>query len=320
MAPIEFKGTDLAEAIASAGVALNLPPEKVKFSIVTTGSKGFWGLGRRSACILVNPDDPSVDSLAPPLRPPDISPPRTPDIGPVVEPERAPPFQENPEKKDQYSKNSEHQVKPLLKRDHPPSASWSPSPVRELRPLEWSRVPPVSTRPSPEEKHEPLDQGQATLPLAVLEEILKHLGIEAKITTARIGPRLVFSLDSLDNALLIGFRGMNLESLQLVVAKIVHRQSPELPSDYRVIVDVADYRARRQTQILASLREFSEIVRQTHRPQTFSGLNQAERRLVYTAIKPFKDLSIQNTRNRDSLIISLAPVSRPRRLTSSDER
>ena len=60
----EFKGQDLAEAISLAGVALALPPEQVKFIVVSTGSKGFLGFGRRSACISVDLESPSVVDVA----------------------------------------------------------------------------------------------------------------------------------------------------------------------------------------------------------------------------------------------------------------
>jgi len=71
---VEFTGRDLAEAIAAAAGALNLPPEKLKFSVVAMGAKGFLGLGRRRARIAVDPADPTLypaeeDESPPPGRP-----------------------------------------------------------------------------------------------------------------------------------------------------------------------------------------------------------------------------------------------------------
>jgi hypothetical protein len=81
---VEFVGQDLAEAIAAAAGALNLPPEKLKFNVIEMGTKGFLGLGRRRARIAVDPDDPSL-YLDEPAPTEEAEAPAEPDPGRAVE-------------------------------------------------------------------------------------------------------------------------------------------------------------------------------------------------------------------------------------------
>ena len=74
MALLEFQGNNLEEAILNAAEALSLPAEKLKFTIMSMGSRGFLGLGRKKARIGVNSEDQTNDiegetATAPAARP-----------------------------------------------------------------------------------------------------------------------------------------------------------------------------------------------------------------------------------------------------------
>jgi spoIIIJ-associated protein len=135
------------------------------------------------------------------------------------------------------------------------------------------------------------------------------MGFTAELTVERIASRLIIKIaEGPDNALLIGGRGNTLESLELLIARILIKKlkdaaHPEA-AELRVVLDVADYRARRQAAVLDSLRVAAATVRRTKKPQTLSALNSAERRLVREALKPHRDLSLRNDAPRDCVIIS----------------
>jgi spoIIIJ-associated protein len=144
----------------------------------------------------------------------------------------------------------------------------------------------------------------------VVRDILNRMGLTADISAVRLGSRLVLNLDGPDKALLIGTRGATLEALQLLAAKIVARQNPAAG---RLVLDVADYRARRQSHILENLRQVAETVRRTRQPQNMPGLNAAEKRLAQRALRPFKDLSARTEGGRGGLVIApAAAVPKPR--------
>lgn len=364
MARVEFEGKDLEEAIAKAAAALNMPPEKVKFSVSSMGTKGFLGLGRRKARISVDPDDPVLalegdpaddrrrkeaprSKPVPPQKEPGGRPEEggeakrpdertqrptvgqqsrpSPDRGPGLERPKPPagkkaerPPKEPPRKRDAKKHEeavSSRQAQPG--REHRPDKKdgLRERPAPEALPLDWSHVPPALTKPGPGETLAEATADQACeLALGVAGEILTRMGFEAEISVARIDSRILLSLESPDNALLIGARGGTLEALQLLVNKIAARRlaeaNPETPADCRVVLDVADYRARRREMLLENLKSLSEQVRRTRKPQAMPGLNSDERRLIQLALRPFKDLYIISSGGREALTISPHPPRR----------
>lgn len=54
-AKIEFKGTDVDEAINKACAKFSVPREKLNIEIVSTGSTGIFGLCKKKAIIKVSP-------------------------------------------------------------------------------------------------------------------------------------------------------------------------------------------------------------------------------------------------------------------------
>ena len=339
MGHVEFEGKDLEEAIAKAAAALNMPPEKVKFSVTSMGTKGFLGLGRRKARIAVDPDDPALaiddepsggqrgqENKAGPKsalskgagerknrerKKPSLTP------GKKRETELNPESGRQPDsKKSEMAGQSQN----VSKERHPEKkekAKERPAAATEALPLDWSHLPPALTKPG---KGETLVEGTVDqageLALDTTKEILARMGFEATISAARINSRIVLSLESADNALLIGARGATLEALQLLVNKIAARRLSEtvlaLETDCRVVLDVADYRSRRREHLLENLKNLGEQVRQTRKPQHMPGLNSDERRMIQLALRPFKDLHVLPSGGREPLTISPFPP-RPRR-------
>lgn len=327
MARVEFEGQDLSEAIVQAAAALNIPPETLKFAVISMGTKGFLGLGRRKARISVNPDDPTLDlgDDAPAMADRPAAPEPVP-AEPASDP--TPPVP-NPAGKTRHTERTAttppEPGEGRVRAENEPESEAGPGPARDAgrrnsKPsappleLDWAHLPPPPSQPGPGETLIPDAAGPAAAAaVAVVREIVGHMGFTAEVTCGRLGQRLFLSLDSPDNALLIGSRGATLEALQLLAAKILTRrlaaEGLENEGAGQLVLDVADYRARRQRHLLDLLKNLAQEARQTRRPQTLSGLNAAERRLVQMALRPFKDLSLRSG-GRDSLII--APAQRRR--------
>lgn len=53
-AKMEYKGTDVEEAIGNACAALNVAREELEIRIISTGSTGIFGLGRKKAAVQVS--------------------------------------------------------------------------------------------------------------------------------------------------------------------------------------------------------------------------------------------------------------------------
>ncbi|MDR1043759.1 MAG: Jag N-terminal domain-containing protein [Candidatus Adiutrix sp.] len=313
MAGVDFEGRDLEEAIGRAAEALGLPPEKVKFSLISMGAKGFLGLGRRRARISVDPEDPALAEVEEPA------------LAEVEAPAREKPSSARPAGDPEPGEPRQSREKTGRVRRRESGSARETAAPEEARPLDWSHVPAPLTRPAPgEDRLSAADDPAAELAASVLGEILTRWGFTAAIGRARLGARIILNLDGgEDNALLIGVRGGTLEALQLLTGKIVARRlkesGPGFGADCRVVLDVADYRARRQEQLLETLKRAAEQARQSRQPQTLPGLNPAERRLAQMALRPFKDLALRPGSHRGILIIS-SVGGRPRRPRGGSRR
>lgn len=318
MAQVEFQGKDLEEAIAQAAEALSLPPEKVKFSVITMGAKGFLGIGKRKARIAVNPDDPSLDleGEEKPKAAKDRSDKKA-APGLPEEQKAAPESGDHSRRKKNPGRGqaeSEAGGGKSKSGDSEKRESGAETKTDDIKPLSWEHLPPPLTRPAQGENEEPADQ-LAVEAAEVAREIISRMGFSAKVRASRLGSRILLSLESEDNAILIGGRGATLEAMQLLTAKIMSKKLKAAGADnVRVVVDAADYRFRRQESLLENLKNLAEQARRSKKPQTMSGLNSADRRLVQLALRPFKDLSATHSSGaRDSLVITtVQSYSRPR--------
>ena len=347
MAQVEFQGKDLEEAIAQAAEALSLPPEKVKFSVITMGGKGFLGFGKRKARITVDPDDPSLAveedegrrsaaQAAP--RPAAVNDGGKKSDRPGLEtapqrvkdkPRKSQTREADPEavggkiparskQQPEVSQNNGRSSSPAYpKPGRKMSETGAEARTEEAKELTWEHVPPPLSHPGPGEKEEPADE-LALEAAAVTGEIVSKMGFTAEVKAVRIGPRILLTLESGDNAIWIGGRGATLEALQLLTGKILSKKLKEAGAEgVRVVIDAADYRHRRQEALLENLKNLAEQARRSRKPQAMNGLGSADRRLVQLALRPFKDLSATHASGvKDSLIIAASGVQtrhRPRR-------
>ena len=76
------------------------------------------------------------------------------------------------------------------------------------------------------------------------EELLEMLHVAASVSVQEGEEgRVEVSIDTEDSSILIGYHGENLEAFQLILAFLI---SKELGDFQRVVVNVGDYRQRRE--------------------------------------------------------------------------
>jgi spoIIIJ-associated protein len=129
----------------------------------------------------------------------------------------------------------------------------------------------------------------------ILEDLLERMDIHAYVTAVRStvpGQRgdpeetMTLHVEGADEeamGLLIGRRGETLRSLQFMVNLLVSRKVQKWP---QVVVDVGNYRQRRQESLEGLARRMAERVRQSGRPLTLEPMGAYERRIVHLALRP----------------------------------
>jgi len=149
--------------------------------------------------------------------------------------------------------------------------------------------------PAPEQSEVPPTQANVDqIARRILEDLLERMDIHAYITVVRSSvpdqrgePEETITLhvegaDEEAMGLMIGRRGETLRSLQFMLNLLVSRKVQKWP---QVVVDVGNYRQRRQESLEGLARRMAERVRQSGRPLTLEPMGAYERRIVHLALR-----------------------------------
>jgi spoIIIJ-associated protein len=136
------------------------------------------------------------------------------------------------------------------------------------------------TSEAPEEDLE--DQADAVADF--LEELLGLMGLDAVAEPRLEGSHMYVDIegdDEDDLALLIGRHGQTLEAIQELTRLVVGRR---LDERIRVVVDVEDYRKRREQRLETRARDLAQRVLRSGREEELEPMNPYERKLVHDAV------------------------------------
>jgi spoIIIJ-associated protein len=151
----------------------------------------------------------------------------------------------------------------------------------------------------------------------VLEDVLERMDIHAYVTAVRStvpdqrgDPEESITLHVEGAAeeamsLLIGRRGETLRSLQFMVNLLVSRKVQKWP---QVVVDVGNYRQRRQESLEGLARRMAERVRQTGRPLMLEPMGAYERRIVHLALRSDATVYTESTGEGENRKIVIYPA------------
>jgi len=125
---------------------------------------------------------------------------------------------------------------------------------------------------------------QADTAADFVDELLTRMDIDASAEPNLVGDHMYVDIlgeDEDDMALLIGRHGQTLDAIQELTRMVVGRK---LDERCRVIVDVEDYRKRREERLVERAREVARRVLSTGREEELDPMNPYERKLVHDAV------------------------------------
>jgi len=130
----------------------------------------------------------------------------------------------------------------------------------------------VSVREKPEQ-----DVRQA------LEDLLNKMKLDYRINNVEWDEgRVRINITGKDMGLLIGRKGETLNAVQFVLGLIVNRNREE---KVRVVLDVEDYRKKREESLEALALRLSDRVKKTRKSVVMRPMSSQERRIVHTALQ-----------------------------------
>lgn len=121
-----------------------------------------------------------------------------------------------------------------------------------------------------------------------IKGIIEKLGISATIEVSRLEETFFVDIASEDSALLIGKHGVNLDSLQFVLA--VRLKTATADDDFEVFVDVNDWRRQREERLKELAFSVAQKVAQSKTPEPLYNLKASERRVVHLALTGHLDV------------------------------
>ena len=152
------------------------------------------------------------------------------------------------------------------------------------------------------------EQTAAALATAAVGRILEAAGVNVTRTLRSAhdpeagGP--IIDLAGEDSGLLIGRRGQTLQSLQFLVTLIVRRQ---LGEDVRVVLDVENYRQRRETSLRDMAAKVASRVAQTNRSITLEPMSPADRRIIHTSLAEHPGVRTESAGEGENRKVTIMP-------------
>jgi spoIIIJ-associated protein len=126
----------------------------------------------------------------------------------------------------------------------------------------------------------------------IAQEFLKNLDVEAKVEVSEGEEGAVqVNLDSPDQGVLIGYHGKTLASFQWILSMMAYRKLGEWT---RILVDVGDYRQRRQERLEAMAQNAAKRVKFSGEAYALPYLSSAERRIIHMALADDSEVATES--------------------------
>jgi spoIIIJ-associated protein len=150
----------------------------------------------------------------------------------------------------------------------------------------------------------------------ILEGVLQRMGIEGYVSvqhSTSTGPEgetqhsIMLYVEGLDEetvGLMIGRRGETLRSLQFLINTLVNRHVGRWP---QIVIDVGNYRQRRQESLEGLARRVAEQVRTTGRPQALDPMQAYDRRIIHMALREDTTVYTESSGEGESRRITVFP-------------
>ncbi len=307
----EFTGKSVEEALKNAREEFGVGGlQDLDFEILTQGSRGVLGMGAEPARIIAAPRSALGGSaprkeaaqVAPPPAPrpqaeprPETEPtPATPDTPPAPAVADDKPREARPRRR---STERGGEGDGERRRSRGGSRSQEASQVSDAAVTEVEAAVAAGSTAKPEPSQdaeaspEALDAGKE-----ILEQLVEMMGYDAnvEVTTGATAKITVYGANEEEKealGALIGRKGERLSALQHLVNLMLSRK---MGTWTRVLVDVEDYRGRRERQLIEVATRAAERVNETGQMLQLEPMSALERRWVHLALRDVEGITTQS--------------------------
>ena len=135
--------------------------------------------------------------------------------------------------------------------------------------------------------------------------LLERMGIKTEVEGFLKEGNLYLEIKGDQEGILIGKHGRTLESLQMLINRMVNKQ---LKNSVRVVLDIDDYRKRRSDSIAQMAQRLGEKAKGTGHSLTVGPFNAYDRRIIHLALKEDPSLETESLGEGELKKIKIIPM------------
>jgi spoIIIJ-associated protein len=135
--------------------------------------------------------------------------------------------------------------------------------------------------------------------------LLERMGVHAEVEGFSKEGTLYLEIKGDQEGILIGKHGRTLESLQMLINRMINKR---LKSAVRVVLDIDDYRKRRADSMAQMAQRLGEKARRAGYSLTVGPFNPHDRRIIHLTLKEDPSLKTESLGEGELKKIKIIPV------------
>ena len=286
-------GNTVDEAIEAACAKLGVLRENVEIDVIEMPKKKFFGLKSIPAKVKVTVNEEYAKKFAAEDK-------KQKETKPEVKPVQKEQPKEKPVQKEQpKEKAPEKQEKPKQKPQQPKKEEVIEAKTKEPSEEKEEEAPAKALDPETVE----LKGGAAA---SYIKEILVALGYgDADVSYAQKDGMIVLQLSGDNMGAVVGRRGDNLDAMQYLASLVANRSEG---SYVRVVLDIDDYRSKREASLRAYARKTAISAARSQRAITLEPMNPYERRIVHSTVQTVSGVTSKSIGSEPNRRVVISPV------------
>ncbi|MCX7635165.1 MAG: Jag N-terminal domain-containing protein [Syntrophales bacterium] len=149
----------------------------------------------------------------------------------------------------------------------------------------------------------------------LLEGILTRMHAPSSVVVEENEEAIILNIQGDGGGLFIGRRGQNLDALQYILNKSIHRQGN---GKKMIVVDTESYRKRREENLVALAQRLGQKVKKTRKAITVGNMNSHDRRIIHLTLQNDPALVTRSRGEGDLRKIVIMPSRRDRSNQQTD--
>ena len=193
-------------------------------------------------------------------------------------------------------------------------------PKKEQKPQQPKKQEPKKEVKAPDEKIEAAENAKEEVKVLApevlemkgsaaaeyIKEVLTALGYpEAEVTYAQKDGMIVLQLSGEDMGAVVGRRGDNLDAMQYLASLVANKSEG---SYVRVVLDIDDYRSKREASLRAYARKTANNAVRSGRSITLEAMNPYERRIVHSTVQTVNGATSKSIGSEPNRRVVISPI------------